>query len=302
MPLFLILAAWADVFTHEPTQNPTAPPWIFQPGISRDKLALKPQPSLGSSRAMVSPMAAYRLITFAAGKPKDNFLAKRLGYCANCNLLDGVPKVDGFFSLTPRENDEVQSLFYTTTNASYPRLEDFMGVSQITATDQIFHWQARTNFLPLVTAGQQPVFLDDAEALAMLTRPDFDGSRVVYLPRAEATTVTMTNAATAHVTAYQFGTATVDATVDASAPALVVVAQTYYHNWYAEVDGHAAPLLRANVAFQAVAVPAGTHQVHLFYRDRAFEASAVISGVAWLGSLVGLLWRGKQRPVVSEKF
>ncbi len=60
-----------------------------------------------------------------------------------------MPKVDGFFSLTPRESDEVLSLFYRTTDADFPRLEDFLGVSQITAPGELFKWQARTNFLPL---------------------------------------------------------------------------------------------------------------------------------------------------------
>ena len=31
-------------------------------------------------------------IRFAMSDPKNNYLAKRLGYCANCNLLDAVPK------------------------------------------------------------------------------------------------------------------------------------------------------------------------------------------------------------------
>jgi hypothetical protein len=199
LPLALILVAWADVYTHEPAQNPTAPHWIFHTNLSRDKLALNPQPDLGGSRAMVSPAAAYRFESIALSDPKNNFLAKRLGYCANCNLLDDVPKVDGFFSLTPRENDEVLSLFYTTTNASYPRLEDFMAVSQITADDQVYHWRARTNFLPLVTAGQKPVFLDDTNVLSLLAQPDFDGSKVVYLPIAEASLVTVTNSSSARV-------------------------------------------------------------------------------------------------------
>ena len=181
-PLLLLLVAWADVFTHEPAQNPSVPPWVFQPDLSREKLALQPQPALGGSRAMVSPMAAREFGAFAASDPKNNFLAKRLGYCANCNVLDAVPKVDGFFSLTPRASDKVLSLFYSSTNASHPGLEDFMGVSQITAPDAIFHWQSRTNFLPLVTAGQTPVFLDDAQALTALTQSNFDGSKIVFLP------------------------------------------------------------------------------------------------------------------------
>jgi hypothetical protein len=288
-PLVLILTAWLDVFTHEPTQNPTVPSWIYQPGLSRAKLALHPQPELGSSRAMVSPMAALELIHITVRDPKNNFLAKRTGYCADVNLLDAVPKVDGFFSLTPRESDEVLSLFYTTTNASYPQLEDFMGVSQITAPDEIFHWQARTNFLPLVTAGQKPIFLDDTNSLWDFERNDFDGGKIVFLPPDEKSLVTVSSQASAKILDAKFGNRTADVEVEANETSLVVVAQTYYHNWHATIDGQPAPLLRANVAFQAVQVPAGTHRLHFFYQDRSFQLGATISGIGWIVSLSALV-------------
>jgi hypothetical protein len=288
-PWLLLGVAWLDVFTHEPAQNPTVPPWIFEPNLSRTRLALNPQPALGGSRAMVSPLAANEFLGFAARDPKNNFLAKRLGYCANGNLLDAVPKVDGFFSLTPRENDEVLSLFYTTTNASYPGLENFLGVAQITAPDAVFHWRARTNFLPLVTAGQKPVFLNDPKALAALTQPDFDGGKIVFLPPDEKSSVAVASPSTAKILDSKFGTQTVDAEVEAAEPALVVVAQTYYHDWHATVDGQPTPLFRANVAFQAVQIPAGTHQIHLFYHDRAFEIGAAISICLWVGCCVAFL-------------
>jgi hypothetical protein len=287
-PLALILIAWLDVFTHEPAQNPTVPPWIYQPNLSRAKLALNPQPALGGSRAMVSPAAANAFVNFAASDPKNNFLAKRVGYCANCNVLDAVPKVDGFFSLTPRGSDAVLSLFYTTTNASYPPLEDFMGVSQITAPGEMFRWQARTNFLPLVTAGQKPVFLDDANALPALAQNYFDGGKIVFLPPSARTFVTVSNQTSAKIVNARFSTQTVDAEVEATETSLVVVAQTYYHDWRVAVDGQPATLLRANVAFQAVQVPAGRHQVHFYYQDRAFETGAAVSGAAWLGCVAGL--------------
>jgi uncharacterized membrane protein YfhO len=69
----------------------------------------------------------------------------------------------------------------------------------------------------------------------------------------------------------------------------VVVAQTYYHNWKAEVDGVSVPLLRANAAFQAVQMPAGKHTIHLFYQDRAFEIGAAISVCMWANCFVTLL-------------
>jgi len=246
---------------------------------------------------MVSPMAQQLFISFAAHDPKTNYFAKRLGYCANCNLLDGVPKVDGFFSLSPRENNDVLSLFYATTNADFPRLEDFLGASQISAPDATFHWRARPTFLPLVTAGQKPVFADDEETLRALTRPDFDGRSLVYLPPSAKPLVPVTGPARARVLASRFGTQSVDVDVEATDPAIVVVAQTYYHPWKAYVDDRPAPLLRANHAFQAIPIPAGKHQIHLAYEDRAFEIGAAISVCLWVNCLICLpLMRSRPTP------
>src|SRR5665213_85389 len=289
LALLLILTAWLDVFTHEPAQNPAVPPSVYELNLARAKLAMNPQPELGGSRAMLSPAAALELTRFAVSDPKNNFLAKRLGYCANANLLDAVPKVDGFFSPTPREFDGLLTLIYSATNANFSRLEDFMGVAQTTAPDNLLAWQARTNFLPLMTAGQRPVFLDDTNTLSAFMRNDFDGNKIVFLPPEAKLFVTVSNQTPAKILKPKFGTQTVDAEVDVAAPSLVVIAQTYYHNWRAEIDGRPAKLLRANVAFQALQVPAGTHQIHLFYQDHAFEIGAAVSicmGVSCLVSLV----------------
>ena len=207
---------------------------------------------------MVTPKAAMDLINFALSDPKNNFLVKRLGYCANCNLLDAVPKVDGFFSLVPRESDGLISLLYGATNANFPKLNDFLGVSQITAPDEFFHWQPRRTFLPLVTAGQKPVFLDDPGTLRALTQPDFDGSKMVFLPPEAKSLVTVINQTVARVLYSKFATQSVEAEVEAAEPSLVVVAQTYYHNWRVYVDGQPAHLLRANYAFQALPGSGGT--------------------------------------------
>lgn len=285
----LIMVAWLDVFTHEPRQNPTVPPSVYEIGLARAELAMQPQPELGGSRAMLSPEAALALTRYAAGDARVNFLAKRVGYCANANLLDGVPKVDGFFSLTPREFDGLLSLIYSVTNGNWSHLEDFLGVSQTTAPGKLLVWQARTNFLPLITAGQQPVFLDDTNTLWAFGRNDFDGRQIVFLPPKERESVIVTNKTVARVLNSRFSDNTVDAEVEAREPSLVVIAQTYYHDWRVTVDGRPARLLRANVAFQAVQVPAGRHALHGFYRDRAFDSGAVISLAAWGVCLLALI-------------
>jgi hypothetical protein len=294
-PLTLIFVAWLDVFTHEPVQNPTVPPSVYELNLARTKLAMQPQPALGESRAMVAPMAAMEFIRFSLSDPKNNVLAKRLGYCADCNTLDAVPKVDGFFSLTPRESDDLISLLYGMTNADFPRLEDFMGVSQITAPDQFFHWQERKTFLPLVTAGQQPVFMNDTNTLIAVFQPGFDGSKIVVLSTEAKPLVTVTNQTKARVLNSKFTTQRVEFEIEASEPSLVVVAQTWYHNWRAYIDDRPAPLLRANHAFQAVQVPAGRHHVRLAYEDLAFQFGAAVSICMVVNCFICLRLLGKRQ-------
>ena len=295
IPVLLLLVLWLDVWTHEPPQNPSVPTWIYTPGLARAKLAMKPQPELGRSRAMVSPAAEVRFTQFIMSDLKDNFLVKRLGCFADCNLLDGVPKVNGFFSLYPAQSGELTSVLYDSTNASFPHLDDFMGVSQITSPRDVTEWQARDSFLPLATAGQRPIFLDDTNALRALIAPGFDSRKVVFLPPEMKAFVSITNETSARVVSQRFTPERVDLEVEAAEPSLVVLAQTWYHQWRVHVDGAPVRLLRANYAFQAVQVPAGRHQVQLLYEDKKLLAGAVLSGLGLL-ACAGLWWRNSRAP------
>jgi hypothetical protein len=296
MPVLLLLVLWLDVWTHEPPQNPSVATWIYATGLARAKLAMKPQPELGGSRAMVSPAAEVKFSQFVMSDLKDNFLVKRLGCFADCNLLDGVPKVNGFFSLYPAQSGELTSVLYGSTNANFPRLADFMGVSQITAPREVPEWLPRDSFLPLATAGQRPVFLDDTNALCALLAPNFDSRTVVFLPLELKASVSITNQTSARVVSQRFTQERVELEVEAAAPSLVVLAQTWYHPWRAYVDGAPARLLRANYAFQAVEVPTGARHVRLVYEDRALRTGAVISGLGLL-ACAGLWVLARSRDV-----
>jgi hypothetical protein len=67
--------------------------------------------------------------------------------------------------------------------------------------------------------------------------------------------------------------------------ALLVLADTAYPGWRAEVDGVAAEILTANGFVRAVAVPAGRHRVTFHYDPAPFRAGAA-------ASLTGLLAAG----------
>jgi uncharacterized membrane protein YfhO len=60
---------------------------------------------------------------------------------------------------------------------------------------------------------------------------------------------------------------------------------TFDPGWRATVDGKAAALLRGNVAFQAVPLPAGTHRVELVYRPRSVIWGGLITTLAVMVAL-----------------
>ncbi len=77
------------------------------------------------------------------------------------------------------------------------------------------------------------------------------------------------------------------------APAYLVFAETWYPGWSATVNGARVPLLRANLAFQAVAVPAGESEVVFRYRINHFAAGAGVSALALLLALALLSVRSR---------
>ena len=60
-------------------------------------------------------------------------------------------------------------------------------------------------------------------------------------------------------------------------PAYVVLLDRYDPNWKATLDGHPAPVLRANQIFRAVYAGAGLHEIRFDYRQRGFRLGIIIS-------------------------
>lgn len=278
LPVALVVVLWFDVLRHEPNQNPTISPSVYEEGLIRARLEQEeknPQPVLGKSRAMLTTAAEAGFTGFIVSDPKNNFLVKRLGYFCNCNLLDRVPKVNGFFSLYPSHSSDITSIMYSTTDI-YPKILDFLSVSELTKSGQNVSWVTRDTWLPEITAGQRPIFLDRARTLAELTSTSFDPANVVMLTTNDRPFVTVTNQTEAKITTSEFGLHKVQFEIEAKAPSLAVISQTYYHLWQAYIDEKPARLLRANHAFQAVEVPAGTHWVRLVYRDDPFRRGMIL--------------------------
>jgi Bacterial membrane protein YfhO len=286
----VLFVTWLDFMTHTPRQNPTVPRAAYEPGLVR----LSPAPAHGVSRAMISPAADTKFRSIAVSEGLKQYIGNRLGLFSNCNLLDDIPKLNGFFSLYLREADQVRALLYLSGNTNLSRLLDFLNVSHITAPDKLFDWVTRTNFLPFVSAGQRPVFADGATALRSLAAPDFTPREKVYLPLGARSMVTA-GPTSARILSSRFTAQRGEIEVDAQDRSLVVISQAYYPAWKARVDGRSVPLWPANYAFQALEVPAGPHQVVLTYDDHVFYLGSIISILTLAGC-----WRWSGRGILKS--
>ena len=83
---------------------------------------------------------------------------------------------------------------------------------------------------------------------------------------------------------YQAESLRLEVEVDASG--LLVFSESYFPGWQAEVNGEAWPILRANVALRALALPPGRHEVILRYDPPLYRLAFSLGALAWLGWLM----------------
>ena len=284
LPLLLL---WLDLNWQMPPP-PTVSRAIYEPSLPRSQ----PLPQFAAARVLipadVREMFNHSVLPDAA----TDYLGRRFALAGNCNLLDGVAKCDGFFPLTLSDH---AALFYNFFDDRHPAapLLDFLGVADV-LQNKITNlaWLPRTTFLPRLTVGQKPLFAGDLATLAALTNADFSPRDEVYLPPEARAFVAAGNASAARILSVNYATQHIEATVATPEPTMLVVAQTYYHPWHAYVDGRRVRLWRANYAFQAVVVPAGTHQVQLVYEDRRFYFGAAVSLATLAGCVCYFFRRG----------
>jgi hypothetical protein len=70
--------------------------------------------------------------------------------------------------------------------------------------------------------------------------------------------------------------------VETDTPALLAVSQNWFPSWTATVGDDPTPVLRADHALQAVAIPPGRHRVELRVASEELRQALVLSGVSLL--------------------
>jgi hypothetical protein len=134
------------------------------------------------------------------------------------------------------------------------------------------------------------------EAFETLADVTFDPAREVLLAEGSAVEPTCELEATSRVVRRTADRVRLE--VQTTDPGFVVLADAFDPGWRATVDGAPAPVLRANVAFRAVPVPAGRHLVEMVYRPDGLLPGLILSGASLLAllALVVVGRPGRARP------
>jgi Bacterial membrane protein YfhO len=290
-PLLFLLLAWLDLFQQMPLPQ-TVNRAVYQRQFPRTL----PAPQFGLSRAWVASGVRDTFYHAMLSDASTDYLGRRFALLANCNLLENAPKCDGFYPLYLTDYAVLFYNFYRDDQPAEP-LFDFLGVSQVfdRQTNQLT-WTPRTSFLPLLTCGQKPLFADDFSTLQSLTNAGFHPDREVFLSPEAKPFITVSNVVAAKISAAHYAAQKIEAEVTSVAPTMLVAAQIYYHPWHAYVDGKRVPLWRANYAFQALEIPAGSHHVKLVYEDRKFYLGAIISLATLAGCVIFFCLRCRVKP------
>ncbi len=200
--------------------------------------------------------------------------------------------------LYPRELDDLTRLPWALDDAPLTRVRllQLGGVSHVVALHaKGFEALTEVGRFPSVYAEPIRVFrveeplprsyvaegiriVPDGDSLAALVDPGFDFRREVLLAEGLSPRPAQADSAgECRVVSYLPDRVRLE--VSARRAAVVVLLDSFDPGWKAWVDGEPAPVLRANVAFRAVPVPAGVHRVEMRYRPRALSLGIAVSAL-----------------------
>lgn len=152
---------------------------------------------------------------------------------------------------------------------------------------------ANERALPRVSlVGGSRVVSGEDEALDAVLDPEFDGRKTAILEKPLAGLSTPGKAGEARIVDLEPERVVIDADADRSA--LLVLADTYYPGWKAEVDDHEVDIERVDYMLRGIPLPAGSHKVEFSYEPVSWRIGWILSAVG-LVLLLGLLALGLRR-------
>ncbi|MBN2372110.1 MAG: YfhO family protein [Vicinamibacteria bacterium] len=143
---------------------------------------------------------------------------------------------------------------------------------------------------------------DEPRSYSILLNPSFDPFREIILPSGTAREARGGFVGTSRVVSWKADALSLR--VEADEPGYVVVVEGYDRGWRARVDGKETRVERANVLFRAVRVPAGTHDVEMYYRPPEIiigALSTIMASIFGVFFILRMLIRSQKAEVAAAR-
>jgi hypothetical protein len=288
----------ADLFAYGRNYNPAIPPRLDYPPHAALEF-VKAQPGL------------FRIVALDAAFPPNTNLVYGLQDARGYSVLE----IDSYLRFLDATGEYPQPFLHFRTmyfSNFESRLVDLLNVRFVLSDRPLQHPKLALRFerglrvyenlavLPRAFLVYRTRAVDGrAAAERALRDPAFDPAGEVILEGPAPVTGDPDPAAAVRIAEY--GPNRVVAEVSTAAPAVLVLSDSWFPGWEATLDGAPVPLLRADLAFRGVAVPAGRHRVVFRYFPGSVRLGLALSGLA-VAVAVGLLaWPARRRPPAGPR-
>ena len=212
----------------------------------------------------------------------------------------------------PSQNDRRLDMLNIRYFVVYSEDQEFTRFKQPDRYPMVFkqgHVAVFENRRPLPRAFAVPLrgvehITEPSKQLERVKDPAFDPEQMVTTSAAPSAPTATDTALTGFDSAVDIVSADGNSYVlrtTATAPAVLVVSQTYYPGWRAFVDGRETPVFDADYALTGFAIPEGTHEVRFEFAPRSVRIglSFTLSSAALLAGM--LSWDRVRRRGTSSR-
>ena len=169
----------------------------------------------------------------------------------------------------------------------------------VSRVGELYVYENRRALPPLFPVHEAVPVAGSKAALEMIRSGEVDYRRQATVPEGTEIPVLAPAEVIEPIMLKKYGPDTIEATVTLAAPALLVLSEMWYPDWYAQVDdGPAQRTICVDGAIQGTSVPAGEHEVRFFYRPSSFVRGMVVTALtaaAWIACVAAAIVHGRRR-------
>lgn len=259
----------------------------------------------------------YQISQGFRSEKADKLLATRSMLDPNSNMVYEVPSADGYAAIIPRrahflqkeiKENATESRDEIKISTSSAKILTMQGVQYLISSKKVIAPGFIENFQYFDNLSQNTYLIYQninykgriypvSETKLVLNDEAF--AKTVNDPKFLVNKTAMVEAplfgnfsSEAKITDIKSTENSLDFKVKTPSQALIVLADSFYPGWKAEIDKKEVKILPVNINSRGIVVPSGTHQVNFSYQPMSLRNGAIVSLLSLIGLvLIMVFWR-----------